>query len=72
MNTMKQVPCFLTRYYVEGENPFMSLNDYPFEKANEIKKEHCKRNNIGFFYAEDDYLLHRREIEYWIYNKQTD
>ena len=25
MNTMKQVPCFLTRYYVEGENPFMSL-----------------------------------------------
>ena len=66
---MKLVPSFLTRYYVEGENPFISLNDHPFEKANELKKEHCKRNNIGYFYAEDDYLLHRREIEHWIYNK---
>ena len=66
---MKQIPLFLTRYYAKGENPFMSLNDYQFEKANEIKKEHCKRNNISEFYAEDDYLLHRREIEYWIYNK---
>ena len=66
---MKSVPLFLTRYYVAGENPFMSLNDYPFEQANEIKKAHCKRNDIGGFYAEDDYLLHRREIENWIYRK---
>jgi len=36
--------------------------------ANQIKKEHCKRNKIGKFYAEDDYLLHRRKIEKWIYN----
>ena len=66
---MKQIPNFLTRYFVEGENPFLSLNDYPFEQANKIKKEHCKRNNIGGFYAEDDYLIQRREIEHWIYNK---
>lgn len=64
---MKQLPRFLTRYYPKGENPFVSLNDYPFEIANEIKKEHCKRNNIGDFYAEDNYLYHRREIEKWIY-----
>ena len=66
---MKQVPQFLTRYYVAGEDPFISLNDYPFERANKIKKAHCKSNNIGGFYAEDDYLLHRREIENWIYRK---
>jgi hypothetical protein len=64
-----QVPDFLTRYYVGGENPFMSLNDFPLEKANEIKREHCRRNNIGDFYAQDEYLLHRREIEKWIYSK---
>jgi len=60
---------YLTRYYVKGENPFISLNDLPFEKANEIKKAYCKRNNIGDFYAEDDYLFHRLEIEKWIYNQ---
>jgi hypothetical protein len=66
---MKQVPRFLTRYYSKGEDPFISLNDFAFEKANELKKEHCKRNNIGGFYAEDDYLRQRREIENWIYRK---
>lgn len=66
---MKTVPDFLTRYYVHGENPFTSLNDYPFEKANEIKKNHCKRNNIGGFYAEDDYLIHRKEIEKWLFDQ---
>lgn len=66
---MEQLPRFLTRYYPKGENPFVSLNDYPYEKANEIKKEHCRRNNIGDFYAEDDYLLQRREIENWIYRR---
>jgi hypothetical protein len=66
---LKQIPNFLTRYYVEGENPFLSLNDFPFEQANEIKKEHCKRNSIGGFYSEDDYLIQRREIEHWIYSK---
>jgi len=66
---LKQVPRFLIRYYIKGEDPFISLNDFPFEKANEIKKEHCKRNNIGGFYAEDDYLRQRCEIENWIYQK---
>jgi len=66
---LKQVPNFLTRYYVEGEDPFVSLNDYPLEKANEIKKTHCERNHIGGFYAEDDYLMQRREIERWMYNR---
>jgi len=66
---MKTVPDFLTRYFVHGGNPFISLNDYPFEQANEIKKKHCIRNNIGGFYAEDDYLIQRKEIEKWIYNQ---
>ena len=66
---MNTVPDYLTRYYVHGENPFLSLNDYSFEKANEIKKNHCRRNNIGGFYAEDDYLVHRKEIEKWIYKQ---
>ncbi len=66
---MKKVPEFLTRYYVSGENPFTSLNDYPLEQANEIKKKHCIKNNIGGFYAEDDYLVQRKEIEKWIYNQ---
>ncbi len=66
---MKTVPIFLTRYYTRGEDPFISLNDYPLEKANEIKKKHCLINNIGGFYAEDDYLVHRKEIEKWIYNQ---
>ncbi|MDF2821307.1 MAG: hypothetical protein K0R15_1748 [Clostridiales bacterium] len=66
---MKNIPDFLTRYYVHGENPFNSLNDYPFEQACEIKKKHCIRNNISGFYAEDDYLIQRKEIEKWIYNQ---
>lgn len=66
---MINVPNFLTRYYVHGENPFTSLNDHPFEQANEIKRKHCIRNNIGGFYAEDDYLIQRKEIEKWIYTQ---
>ncbi len=64
-----KIPNFLTRYYTKGEYPFLTLNDLPFEEANKIKKKHCKRNGIGFFYAEDDYLIHRREIEKWIYDQ---
>ena len=63
------LPDFLTRYYQSGVDPFISLNDLPFEQANKEKKKHCEKNCIGDFYAEDDYLLHRREIEKWIYNQ---
>ena len=35
---MPKVPDFLTRYYVAGENPYLSLNDYSPEQANNIKK----------------------------------
>ncbi len=59
----------MTRYFVEGEDPFVSLNDYPLEQANTIKKEHCTRNHIGGFYAQDDYLPNRRSVETWIYRK---
>lgn len=47
----------------------MSLNDLPLEEANRIKTGYCQKNGIGDFYAQDDYLLHRREIENWIYNE---
>lgn len=61
------LPDFLTRYYQKGEYPFLSLNDLPLEEANKIKQAHCIKNGIGDFYAQDDYLVHRREIERWIY-----
>ena len=64
-----KIPDFLIRYYQKGEYPFMSLNDLPLEEANRIKTEYCRKNNIGDFYAQDDYLMHRREIENWIYNE---
>ena len=63
------VPTFLTRYYPKGEYPFISQNDLPYEEANRIKLTHCKKNGIGLFYAQDDYLLHRKEIEKWLYNE---
>ena len=63
------IPDYLTRYYQKGEYPFMSLNDLPLEEANRIKNEYCMKNGIGKFYAQDDYLLHRREIESWIYHE---
>ena len=66
---MPEVPDFLTRYYVKGENPYLSLNDYPFEQANNIKKAHCKLYNINGFYADDSYLIERRKIEKWIYEQ---
>ncbi|HWQ58208.1 MAG TPA: hypothetical protein VN540_04240 [Clostridia bacterium] len=66
---MKSVPTYLTRYYVKGEIPFLSLNDIGMEEANEIKKAHCERNMIGGFYAADDYLVHRRNIEEWMYRR---
>jgi hypothetical protein len=47
----------------------MSLNDLPFEEANQVKAAYCKKNGIGLFYAQSDYLLHRKEIEGWIYNE---
>ncbi len=64
-----KVPDYLTRYYKKGENPFLSLNDLPYEQANQIKLLHCKEDNIGGFYSEDDYLIQRREIEKWIYHQ---
>jgi len=63
------VPAFLTRYYQKGEYPFMSLNDLPFEEANKVKQTYCKKNGIGDFYAQDDYLVHRKEIERWIHRE---
>ena len=63
------VPTFLTRYYQKGEYPFMSLNDLSFEEANKVKLALCKKNGIGLFYAQDDYLFHRKEIERWLYNE---
>lgn len=66
---MSDVPGYLTRYYKRNENPFISLNDFPLEQANRIKRLHCQQDGIGGFYAEDDYLVHRLEIEKWIYNQ---
>jgi hypothetical protein len=45
----------------------VSLNDLPFEEANTIKKAHIQRNlsKCGF-YAQDEYLVHRRHIEQWL------
>jgi hypothetical protein len=47
----------------------MSLNDLPFEEANKVKQAYCRRNGIGYFYAQDDYLIHRKEIERWLYRE---
>jgi len=66
---LSDVPGYLTRYYKRNENPFISLNDFPLEQANRIKRLHCQQDGIGGFYAEDDYLVHRLEIEKWIYNQ---
>jgi len=66
---INNLPTYLTRYYVPGEDPFISLNDLPLDQANKIKKLYCSKNNIGDFYAEDAYLIHRLEIEKWIYNQ---
>ncbi|MGL1890926.1 MAG: hypothetical protein OCD02_04830 [Spirochaetaceae bacterium] len=66
------IPNYLTRIAPIGEYPFVSLNEISIEEANSIKKKHCKRNNIGDFYADDEYLLHRREIEHWIYKSLKD
>jgi len=63
------LPDYLTRYYQKGEYPFLSLNDLPFAEANRVKLAHCKKNGIGDFYAQDDYLIHRKEIERWIYGQ---
>lgn len=63
------VPDYLTRYYQKSEYPFLSLNDLPFEEANRIKLAYCRKNGIGDFYAQDDYLVHRREIEKWLYGE---
>ena len=63
------LPTYLTRYYISGEDPFISLNDLSLDQANRIKKLHCLKNNISDFYAKDEYLIHRLEIEKWIYNQ---
>jgi hypothetical protein len=63
------IPTYLTRYYQRGEYPFLSLNDLPLAEANKIKIAYCKKNGIGLFYAQDDYLWHRKEIEKWIYKE---
>ncbi len=66
------IPDHLTRYCAEGEYPFVSLNDLPIEEAERVKKMHCAKNDIGGFYAEDDYLVHRKEIEKWIRDRLLD
>ena len=63
------IPDFLTRYYQKSEYPFLSLDDLPYEEANRVKLALCKKNGIGRFYAQDDYLLHRKEIEKWIHKE---
>ena len=63
------IPDYLTRYYQKGEYPFLSLNDLPLETANDVKRQHCRKTGVGGFYAQDDYLIHRREIEKWIYRE---
>jgi hypothetical protein len=62
-------PDYLTRLYQKDDHPFVSLNDLPFEKANEVKKRHCAKYNIGLFYAQHDYLIHRRKIEKWLHGE---
>jgi hypothetical protein len=64
-----KIPDFITRYYQPGEYLFMSLNDLPLDQANRVKAQYCKKNNIGKFYAQEDYLVHRKEIENWIYHE---
>ena len=65
MNT----PKFLTRFYQKGDHPFISLNDLSLVEANKVRKLHCDRYNIGLFYAQDDYLFHRKEIELWLHKE---
>ncbi len=61
------LPNYLTRYCINDENPFISLNELEIERANKIKSDHCRKFNIGGFYKEKNYLYHRIEIEKWIY-----
>lgn len=63
------IPDYLTRYYTVGDDPFLSLNDLPLEEAKRVKLAHCKRNNIGGYYSEDEYLMHRKNVEQWIYSQ---
>ena len=63
------IPDYLTRYYQKDEYPFLSLNDLPLEEANKVKTAHCIKNGIGEFYAQNDYLIHRKEIEKYIYKE---
>jgi hypothetical protein len=69
MTSRQILPGFLTRYGNDTGNPFISLNEFPFEKAQAIKEAHCRKYNIGGFYAEYNYLIHRKEIEMWIYSQ---
>ena len=63
------IPNYLTRYYTVGDNPFLSLNDPPLEEAKRMKAAHCKKNNIEGYYSQDEYLLHRKRVEQWIYGQ---
>jgi hypothetical protein len=47
----------------------LSLNDLSFKEANQVKAAYCKKNGIGLFYAQDNYLVHRKAIEKWMYNE---
>lgn len=60
------VPDFVTRISPNGELPFCSLNELPFDAADIIRKRHCRRNGIEGFYAEEGYLLQRKLIEKWM------
>lgn len=63
------IPDYLTRYYQQGENPFLSLNMLPLDKADEVRRNHCKKLNIDNFYADETYLQNRIEIEQWMYKE---
>ena len=66
---MDPLPDFLTRYYTQGDDPFISLNDLPIEQAQQVRREHCRKYGIGGFYGTEAYLIERKAIEEWIYNE---
>ena len=63
------IPNYLVRYCIEDNNPFISLNELPFDQANRIKKRHCEKYSIGGFYKEPEYLVQRKEIEDWMFSQ---
>ena len=67
---MNTIPYFLTRYYVQDENEFASLSDYPFYYANKIKKAHYKRSSVESFYKSMIYLAFIKTVNSKLLKKQ--